>query len=413
MASIAIAYRFTGNFGTDNLFPLLGGVFLVEMVYRVDGGAWVENNSGDWGTSGGPALTLNDDGTTYKVGSYSLRANSPSYVGQHYIYYPSTQDWSYDFTKFSGKYLPATLNFYVRYNATSAPTNMRVQMRTGNTPGSNFYYVELYTEHLPRSNTWFFVSLPLGDFEDNPQTIESFNNFEGWIPSGGSEDWADIDCVEFSFYSGATNTNLLWDGLYLAGYVTRGAKKSGESYYKVKVIRDDLAKDDYLKAGTPGTTDTGTMARLAKAERLSDRFIEPWWWQPTASDIDILLVDENVERFPTQEQWEDLLLFPQRQLHFALHPFRLLRFWRHNHHESTARTNAPDDRLPPSVPEVDPIVHPRLHVGRPGQNPDDLFLYGQDSNGTVWFTDASTRLPFINIPLLLPRSSTIQRPNGS
>jgi hypothetical protein len=233
----------------------------------ISGDVWTELTSGSWGITAGPAFTLSDDPVFFKVGLNSLKANSPAFVGTHYIYYPDTavQSWSYNTTLWSGKFIPATLNFYCAYSATGAPTNMRVQMRTGNVPGADFYYVDLYPTYLPLSNTWFFVSLPIGGFDDNPQTYESFNNFGGWIQVG-SPDWADIDCVEFSFSSAAVNTNLYWDGLYLGGYVTRGAKKSGESYYKIKVIRDDFAKDDVLKSGTPGTTDVGTLAQLAKAE---------------------------------------------------------------------------------------------------------------------------------------------------
>jgi len=58
------------------------------------------------------------------------------------------------------------------------------------------------------------------------------------------------------------------DGVFISGYVLRGAKKAAQSYYKIKPITDNLAKDDTLKSGTPGTTDIGTLARLAYAELL-------------------------------------------------------------------------------------------------------------------------------------------------
>jgi len=116
---------------------------------------------------------------------------------------------------------------------------------------------------------WRHYSFPVGNYR-----TEQFPYFtDGWSEDGAG-DWSNINAVEFYFSPGgipANQCDIWWDGLNFQGHVIRGAKKltlasADEDYYKIKVITDSIGKDDTLTSGTPGTTDAGTMAQLAKAE---------------------------------------------------------------------------------------------------------------------------------------------------
>jgi len=205
---------------------------------------WTENRSTDWGKDAG--VTLTDESTVTKVGSYSVRAESTQNGGSEEFWYPSAQNMSIDANKIGGRYNIPTLNFWVRKNSEVGNSRLYVYLN-----GIQYDYQ--------------FGNLTADKWIGYNVTIGQYNKEEDWANIPASN-WADLDAISFQFDC-AANANAKYfyvDGLQIDGYVLRGAKKAGESYYKMKIITDDLGKDDSLKA----TDDSYTMASLAYAELL-------------------------------------------------------------------------------------------------------------------------------------------------
>ncbi|MFA5365901.1 MAG: hypothetical protein WC325_12030 [Candidatus Bathyarchaeia archaeon] len=222
-----------------------------------NGDFWTENQSSLWDTYTG-YTTLSDDNTNYIVGLYSLKAAFSDFTGTMNFHYPADRDASWDFNKWADFNIP-TLNFYIRRS--NACTRLDVALNT--VSGSSItgsYYKEI-TSDVSAANKWFHFSLPIGPYA----TLYNDENFS-WSESG-TPNWADIDEINFRV-DDLDNAYVCVDGLHFGGApIIRIAKNSTNitaNKLKVKVITDNIGKDDSLKA----TDDSGLMAQMAYAELL-------------------------------------------------------------------------------------------------------------------------------------------------
>lgn len=224
-----------------------------------DGDKWTEATTG-WGTTNCTLGTAN--GAAYhKVGTCSLSAD-PDAGLTGYWYYPSVAA-NWDLTKAGGKYNIPSLNFYIKVN-TDIELPINVTMDNG---GGNYYRYDLARDLCDESGTlitneFFHISIPVGPYARR-------NTYDRVWTESGAPDWTTIDYIRFGATSKAAVTGTVWiDGLNLSGYVLRAARQnaafSSSDPAKLKLITDDLAKDDSLVTAT----DTGTMAELAHAELL-------------------------------------------------------------------------------------------------------------------------------------------------
>jgi hypothetical protein len=226
-----------------------------------NGDAWTENNSGLWGHDA--HITLADSNSVYQVGAYSLRIESQDGLGG-YCYYPPSQNAYWDITKLGNITHIPSLNFYVRRSDTIA--RAWVGLRTGPTPFTN-YFLYNFTDLLSAPNVWFHVSLPIGPYWD---AAIPPSETQRWTTGGTSPSWSRIDFVEFYLLADATKY-LYVDGLHFGGApVCRVAYDSTSitnDKLRIKVITDNVGKDDSLKVGD----DSGLMAQMAYAELLNGR----------------------------------------------------------------------------------------------------------------------------------------------
>jgi len=119
------------------------------------------------------------------------------------------------------------------------------------------------------ADKWRHVVMPVGPYANS----YPYSGTDLVADKAGNGDWADIDYIVFGFMNNAANAAKMYiDGLKFNGWVLRAARQtaaySSSDPVKMKVVTDDVAKDDLLRSGTPGTTDLGTMARMCKAEYL-------------------------------------------------------------------------------------------------------------------------------------------------
>ncbi len=99
--------------------------------------------------------------------------------------------------------------------------------------------------------------------------VEQTEVNKGWTATN-SPDWSDINWIGVGMRANTTD-DLYIDDLHLSGVVVREARDASEITLNktyMKVIRNDTAVNDTLKDGIAGQTDTGTAARLARAELL-------------------------------------------------------------------------------------------------------------------------------------------------
>jgi hypothetical protein len=231
-----------------------------KFLYPPDGDIFTHNAAASWGSSGGGDKVFENDTDAgdWIVGEDSIHLGG-ALAGSTYIcYYPSGQNLGLDLTKIGGLYNPATLNFYGKLGYASLPAWTRANLWTS---AGNLWYADILGNI--GIDRFIRMTLPVANYSP-----EAFPKFDGWHKTGNPA-WNNINAIEFEFNPtlvGGGQVDIHIDGLTLAGHVIRGAKRAGQTRYKHKRITDDLAKDDLLKSGTPGTTDLGTLGRLAKAE---------------------------------------------------------------------------------------------------------------------------------------------------
>jgi hypothetical protein len=227
-------------------------------------------------SGGGAGITLSDDTTITAdpttnhviVGLNSLQAHGEAAANPHYYYYPSAGTIGIKMSTFGSDRYPGEINFYMREDNNATP--QMVEVRISKTVNTDYWYYNLKPlVDFGLTGSFVHITLPLG----TKWPKERYPNFRGWT-GVGAPDWEAINYIEFAIQPGAgagATIDVYLDDLYLSGLVMRVAKEAGidaTNKCRMLVIRDDVAQDDTMKSGTPGTTDVGTMARLAYAELL-------------------------------------------------------------------------------------------------------------------------------------------------
>ena len=217
---------------------------------------WTNNQSGLWGHTAAH-IALTDEATVKKVGTHSLRIESPTSVGG-FFWYPSAQNAGWDITKITSTDTIPTLNFYFRRSNTISGVDVSI-----NTDAANYINWNFNTE-LANADTWYHFSLPLGPYYDETTDFK-------WTDHG-TIDWTDINYFEFGWNASSGIYGYL-DDLHFTGKIVREAYNSTAIAAHDEwqhIVRNDTAVDDSLIAAT----DTGLAARLAFAE-LIRRALEP------------------------------------------------------------------------------------------------------------------------------------------
>jgi hypothetical protein len=221
-----------------------------------NGDFWTENNAASWGATD---CTVADDTAAgnFKVNTASIRYTRTHAVNIPQINYPSTLNWGYDLSSAKFKeYNVPSLKFWLKRDGVTNGGWVDLVDSTAQ------YFRHSYSTQVPDANRWYNISVPVGDYCN----IDGQN----WVDSG-SADWSDIQYI--SFGAGVANGGKVWvDGLHFGdAAVCRVAYNSTSitaNGAKMRLITDNVGKDDTLTSGTPGTTDIGLMAQLAYSELL-------------------------------------------------------------------------------------------------------------------------------------------------
>jgi len=226
-------------------------------------GAGADTGAALWGTDGVNSMLITDQvAPAPKVGSYSVRLEADNAPNLGVAYYPSGLDLNWDITKISSQDSPAYIEFYMRGNHTDV-YGYQFRLCSGGIWNNNYVTYTVNAWHAIAADTWVHVKVPLG-----PYHHEDYK----YMTEVGTMDWTDLDGILFTLAdAGAPQYWMYIDDLHLTGTVCREARDAAEIAAHdewQKVIRMDTAVDDTMLSGTPGTTDTGTAARLLHTEML-------------------------------------------------------------------------------------------------------------------------------------------------
>jgi hypothetical protein len=248
---------------TDSNFEPIGpesNYIIYNGVWRrpSSGDLWTEGVAADWGHNGTTLVTDESGAGLFIVGAQSLKTVPDG--GGCETYWPSTKDALWNFKTFK-EFEKPTLSFHIRSSGRGLLLPWW-QIRLVDTDGDQL--LADYSGSLPADDVWQHIELPVGPFFKENHTANS------WTLETGSFDWETVDYLQFeSADSGGT---VYYDGLHFGGaQITRIAKNSTNitaNKLKVKVVTDNIGKDDTLACGTVGTTDQGFMAQMAYAELL-------------------------------------------------------------------------------------------------------------------------------------------------
>ena len=229
------------------------------------GDFWTENSSSLWGKDSKTNLANDNSAGNFKLGVYSIKADNVGYSPYNlFCWYPNACDLAWDVTKWGGKHNIPSLNVWLKHDyGTSTNPQLRLFMSTGITTGASFddYF---YASFYPSDNVWRNCNFQIGLYAHQGE------NATVWTPVGAPS-WSNINYIGFLFIKDVSEVVTEWiDGLQLNGWILRGARQSAvyssSDPLKLKVITDDVAKDDSGKID-----DSGTIGRLAKAELLRSK----------------------------------------------------------------------------------------------------------------------------------------------
>ena len=222
-----------------------------------NGDSWTENSSSLWGHPIG--CTLSNDAVKYKVNTYGLRCTVNATYNWGSMFYPSNRNAAWDLSNWKDFNTP-TINFYLLRSGAISNMIVYLHTMTGETVIGSFW--KDVTSSLTNADTWYHFSLPIGPYYNSQEQWKEFQ----WNVDA-SPNWAEIDDIYFSF-NAAAGVYVVVDGLHFGGAsVCRVAKNStniAANKLKIKVITDDVGKDDSLLA----SDDSGTLAQMAYAELL-------------------------------------------------------------------------------------------------------------------------------------------------
>lgn len=231
-----------------------------------NGDAWTENTIVDnWSKDANVTIDLNSADITGgpAVGQQCNRYSVP--LGEWgFAYTPSGKTADWDFTIMGRTGAPPFLNFYGAINVIGSPAALAVSINLS-TDTAHVYAYNI-TDMLTVADKWLHFSLPVGP---HYATTDETRNFV-WTPITNPADWEHINWIAIYLYTYfAIGEKFYLDGLHMGGVkVLRGARPAAAytatNPLKMKVITDDVAKDDSLLASDV----TGSLARLAYAELL-------------------------------------------------------------------------------------------------------------------------------------------------
>jgi hypothetical protein len=224
---------------------------------------WTEGQATDtyWGETN---INVTSEGAIVMVGSAAMKGEGNA-AALGYAWYPVASDASWDLEKCSSENTIPTVNFYC-YEERDLGVNFTIRLRTN---VGDYFEAQLGGAGgilNQVQDEWIHVKLPVGPYYALSDEARRFR----WSETG-SPDWGDIDDICFQEAGTGVGGWFLIDDLHFSGKIIREAKDTSEiTTYKDHQwpILNNTAVDDTLQAGTPGTTDIGTAARLAKAEML-------------------------------------------------------------------------------------------------------------------------------------------------
>jgi hypothetical protein len=220
---------------------------------------WTENNSGAWSVTGTGGPTVTDEAVTYLINSYSIQIDTGADPGggTALAKYPDAGGLALDIENWGGRYSIPMFHCYLYCEANIGRTAGASPVIDFYTSAGNYYSYTIGS-FLPRDQVWYKVSLPLGAYASEHWTAD-----DSVATVNGAPDWGNINWMLFEFGSSDANAATCYiDGMHFTGYLLRGAKQSSQDYYKIKLITDDVGKDDSGEA----SDDTFPMARYAYAE---------------------------------------------------------------------------------------------------------------------------------------------------
>jgi len=236
-----------------------------------NGDSWTEGNIAYgvpdprtwWFIVGLGRAALTDDGAIYKVGTKSIKfyTTADDNGGTWYaapFYLPS---FTWDLETLFGPTNTPSINFYARRGAGMTQAKIWLLTSNPNTPDWSDRFEYNFYNDLISADTWYHIKLPCGNYV--PEGSEATTT--KWTEVG-SPDWAVIRGIIFYALCPAATHGQLWiDGLNIGNaQICRVAHNSDISPYNMKLITDDVGKDDSLIEGD----DSGIMAQLAYAELL-------------------------------------------------------------------------------------------------------------------------------------------------
>lgn len=234
---------------------------------RPSSGDWAENNASSYYSSP-PLLTLTDETTLKIVGEKSVKAASNLKTAAIFSY-PSSKDAAWNFNSFTDFNTP-NFNFYLLKKGTLTSVAMYF-FTAGAFITGDYYYAAINKDDLAVNDQFYHFSFPVGPYSNMIGQGKGFawqkiNNAD-WgninffivslVDTGAGLDYGIIDAPHFSDADICRVARSKWPS-------EGGTLGQSTNPVKVKVITDDVGKDDSLVA----TDDSGLMAQMAYAELL-------------------------------------------------------------------------------------------------------------------------------------------------
>jgi hypothetical protein len=238
------------------------------------GDAWTAlGGAAMWGDGNPNSCARSDSDVQKIVGDHSLllEPDNPPNIGLAYLPLDRLAHWN--FYRISTPTNIPRLVFYeyvTDVNAFGYPVYLATDCIAAGGASNDYWWAQVDEFVTPKADRWIKVDLPIGPHYAMDPSLQKFTDpgtSEFVWHQVGAPTWYDINMICLLCGNNAAY-DVFFDGLHFEGHVLRGAKRSGSTYRRIKAINDDVGKDDTLRMGTPGTTDTGAMARIAYAELL-------------------------------------------------------------------------------------------------------------------------------------------------
>jgi hypothetical protein len=230
---------------------------------------WCGNGAPAWGNFQSVEL---HSASQHIVGDYSLEVTPTVNNDPAVIFYPSTHDAGWDFTKCGSSNTIPKVSFYIfATDSTALTTGTGLVLGkywdgVVDASGDDVKYYMDFSKLIanPQDNKWFHVDVPIGPYW--ALAPELANTDAEWIKTDGAdEDWADIDFVAIGFAGVLTTKKVYIDDLHFSGKVVRHCYDASAITATTKerqlLVRLDSALDDTLSV----TNNNGTAALLAQA----------------------------------------------------------------------------------------------------------------------------------------------------